>query len=90
VALNLDVPHSVNHMFGGWLVNVDKTLKSLALLGARALCCAIWFNRNDIVFEQSKYFLLCRLSSLLSICYISGLGCRNKTRRLWLQRLCNS
>jgi hypothetical protein len=31
VALNLDVLHSVKHMFGGWLVNVDKNLKYLAL-----------------------------------------------------------
>jgi hypothetical protein len=59
VTLNLDLPHSVNHMFGSWLVNVDKNLKSLAVLGGRALCWTIWLKRNDIVFWKIKIFFSC-------------------------------
>jgi hypothetical protein len=41
-------------MFGGWLVNVDKNLNSLARAGA--LCWAIWLKRNAIVFKNPNYF----------------------------------
>jgi hypothetical protein len=39
-------------MFGTWLWGLDKEQKSLALMGAAAICRAIWRCRNDIVFDQ--------------------------------------
>ena len=39
-----------------------------------------------LFLKNQNLFLLCRLSSLLSIGYICGLGCRSKAHGLWLQR----
>ena len=52
VATNLYQPRSVANMFDSWLGGINKDSKSLALLGAAALCWAIWRHRNDIVFEK--------------------------------------
>lgn len=47
-------PISVSHMFGTWLRGVPPKAKKQILLGATALCWAIWLNRNDMVFNKIK------------------------------------
>jgi hypothetical protein len=37
-------------LFNSWLRGLNKDLKQLVLLGASAVCWAIWHNRNDIIF----------------------------------------
>jgi hypothetical protein len=52
-------PHSISHMFGNWLVGVSKKIKKLILVGASAICWALWLSRNDMVFDKtpSKSYL---------------------------------
>jgi hypothetical protein len=44
------MPHSVSHMFGGWLLRYDRSLRSRVLVVVAAMRWAIWLSRNDIVF----------------------------------------
>lgn len=39
-------------MFSPWLNGVSPKRKNQILLGAAALCWAIWLNMNDIVFKN--------------------------------------
>jgi hypothetical protein len=39
-------------MFDDWLLRVDKKSK-LILVGASAICWALWLSRNDMVFDKS-------------------------------------
>jgi hypothetical protein len=39
-------------MFTGWLVGIDKKLKSQIFVGASVICWAIWLTRNNIVFDK--------------------------------------
>jgi hypothetical protein len=41
-------------MFGSWLNGVGLKLQNQILLGAVALCWALWLNRNDVVFNKDK------------------------------------
>ena len=41
-------------MFGNWLRGVGTKLKRQLLVGAYALCWAIWLSRNDVVFDKSQ------------------------------------
>jgi hypothetical protein len=52
VATNLYPPCSISNLFNSWLRGLNKDLKQLVLLGASAVCGAIWRNQNDIIFEQ--------------------------------------
>ena len=49
----LNPPRSITHLFGNWLRGVGTKLKRQLLVGASALCWAIWLNRNDVVFDKS-------------------------------------
>jgi hypothetical protein len=40
-------------MFDGWLLGVDKKKRKLILVGASAICWALWLSRNDMVFDKS-------------------------------------
>ncbi len=40
-------------MFDGWLLGVDKKKSKLILVGASAICWALWLTRNDMVFDKS-------------------------------------
>ena len=42
-------------MLGNWLSNFDDNEKRVILVGAAALCWAIWRCRNDITFNNTKY-----------------------------------
>src|SRR6266498_2904531 len=50
-------------MFGAWLDGFDKSLTSIALLGAAITVWAIWLHRNDMVFEKKT------ISSPLQVIY---------------------
>jgi hypothetical protein len=53
VSFNLLPPASVHNMFTGWLEGINLKLKSKILVGASAICWAIWLTRNDIVFDKA-------------------------------------
>jgi hypothetical protein len=47
-------PTSFVNLFGSWLHGLCPKLRNQILLGATALCWAIWLNRNDMVFKKAK------------------------------------
>ena len=51
-SFNLIPPTSVHNLFTGWLDGINRKLKSQILVGASAICWAIWLTRNDIVFDK--------------------------------------
>jgi hypothetical protein len=53
VPFNLIPPTSVHNLFRGWLDGIDRKLKSKILVGASALCWAIWLTQNDIIFNKA-------------------------------------
>jgi hypothetical protein len=53
MAIDLNPPHNVEHMFGGWLQGLNKILKSVFLL-ATCLCWALWICRNKLVFKEKN------------------------------------
>jgi hypothetical protein len=46
-------PHNISHVFGNWLVGVNKNIKDLIFVGASAICCALWLNRNEMDLDRS-------------------------------------
>ena len=42
-------------MLGNWLSNFDNNERRVVLVGAVALCWAIWRFRTDIIFNKTKY-----------------------------------
>ena len=42
-------------MFDGWIMGVNKKKCNLILVGAFAICWALWLSRNDLVFNKSPY-----------------------------------
>jgi hypothetical protein len=53
-ATGLNQPRSISHMFGTWLMNQHKRVKSLICVGVAAFCWAIWRCRNDVIFNKMK------------------------------------
>jgi hypothetical protein len=53
VTFNIDVPLSMVHRFHGWVNDIGNQLKKLVLVGAAALCLALWTRRNDMMFDNS-------------------------------------
>ena len=53
-ATNLTQPRSIKHMFGAWLRNQNKRMRSLIWVGVAAICWAIWRCRNDVIFNELK------------------------------------
>jgi len=41
-------------MFGTWLRNQNKTMRSLIWVGVAAFCWAIWRCQNDVIFNKLK------------------------------------
>ena len=54
MALNLQPPNSIDHLFGNWLRGVDKKEKVQIRVGICALLWAIWNIRNDFIFNNAK------------------------------------
>ena len=53
VSFNLIPPNSVHNMFTSWLEGLNRKMKSQILVGASAICWAIWLTWNDIVFDKA-------------------------------------
>ena len=54
ITFGIHPPSSISDMFGSWLHGIGAKLKNQILLGAVALCWAMWLNRNDVVFNNAK------------------------------------
>ena len=52
ISFGIQPPKNVSQMFGSWLKRFPSRLRTKILLGAAALCWAIWFSRNDMVFNR--------------------------------------
>ena len=52
VASNLYPPRTARNMFGNWLRGIDKQFSAHILVGAAALCWAMWLTRNDVIFNN--------------------------------------
>jgi hypothetical protein len=46
-------PSIINDMFINWLLSIGHKNRKQILVGATALCWAIWTSRNDIIFDNS-------------------------------------
>jgi len=46
---------SFANMFDSWLNAICPKLRNQIFVGVAALCWAMWLNRNDMVFNISKY-----------------------------------
>ena len=55
LATGLTPPRSISHMLGNWLSNFDNNERRVVLMGAAALCWAIWRCCDDIIFNKTKY-----------------------------------
>ena len=55
LATGLTPPRSIFHMLGNWLSNFNNNERRVVLVGAAALCWAIWRCRTDIIFKKTKY-----------------------------------
>ena len=53
VSFNLKPPNSVHNLFTSWLEGINRKMKSQIFVGASVICWAIWFTRNDIVFNKT-------------------------------------
>ena len=54
IAFNIQIPESTSHVYGAWFTNFDASIKYQMLVGTGAICWAIWFSRNDYVFNKAK------------------------------------
>jgi len=52
VSFNLIPPTSIHNLFTYWLEGINRKLKSHILVGASAICWALWLTRNNIVFDK--------------------------------------
>ena len=43
----------MDHMLNGWLIGINKKLRSQILAGASAMCWAVWLYRNEMVFDKA-------------------------------------
>jgi len=53
ISFNLIPPTSVHNLFTSWLHGINKKLKSKILVGASAICWAIWLTWSDIIFDKA-------------------------------------
>ena len=53
ISFNLKPPTSVQNLFTGWLEGLNRKRKSQILVGASAICWALWLTRNDVVFDKA-------------------------------------
>jgi hypothetical protein len=54
VSFNITPHVNIAHMFVGWLNGINKKIMYKILVGASALCWAIWLSRNDIAFNNTR------------------------------------
>jgi len=50
----INPPDNIGHLLGSWLNGYPAKLKKQLLVGASAMCWAIWLYRNDVVFHRTN------------------------------------
>jgi hypothetical protein len=63
-------PSSVAHLFGSWLNSFPSKMSNLVLIGAVALCWALWLCRNDVVFNNRSKLISCLQVIFRETCWI--------------------
>jgi hypothetical protein len=53
ISFDIQPPSSITNLFGLGLGVFSLKLKGQVLIGAAALCWALWLCRNDVVFQRS-------------------------------------
>lgn len=53
-SFGFQTPVDNSDMFGPWVHNCPRKYRSHVLIGAIAVCWAVWMSRNDIVFNKSS------------------------------------
>jgi hypothetical protein len=43
----------VEHLFNDWATSVGNRFKKITLVGAAAVCWAMWTSQNNMVFDNS-------------------------------------
>ena len=54
VTFGIVPPSSITNMLGTWLRGFNLRSRKLLLIGATAMCWAIWLSRNEVVFQRNK------------------------------------
>jgi hypothetical protein len=63
VTFNIGVPNSVTHLFNEWANGLGLRVKKFFLIGASAICWALWTSRNDLVFDK------CPMKTYMQVLY---------------------
>jgi hypothetical protein len=53
ISFKLKSSTSVHNLFTGWLEGLNRKRKSQILVGASAICWALWLTQNDVVFDKA-------------------------------------
>jgi hypothetical protein len=56
ITFGIHTPTSILDMYGHWLNNFSANIKFQVIVGVGVICWTVWLSRNDIVFNQKKYF----------------------------------
>jgi hypothetical protein len=54
ISFGLTPPTNVSDLFGNWLNGFHRKLRNQIMIGAAALCWALWLNRNEVVFIRTS------------------------------------
>lgn len=55
MATRLPIPLFVTYMLGNWSAGPNLDERKAILVGVADLCWAIWYYRNDVVFDNVSY-----------------------------------
>jgi hypothetical protein len=53
ISFNLKPPTSIHNLFTCWMEGLNRKLKSQILVGASAICWALWLTRNDVALDKA-------------------------------------
>ena len=53
ISFGIQPPTSIADLLGSWLNGYSSKIRKQILVGASALCWAIWLNRNEVVFNRT-------------------------------------
>jgi hypothetical protein len=54
ISFGFTPPMNVSDLFGNWLNGFHRKLRNQIMIGAAALCWALWLNRNEVVFIRTS------------------------------------
>jgi hypothetical protein len=70
LTFGLRAPYSIEDLFSLWLQGIDPKLRLKILVGAVAICWAIWTSRNDVVFDKTP------IKTYMQVLYRGTYWCR--------------